>query len=251
MKKLFLNIYSFFKVSWVNTIILNFTKLPFKHALKIPLLLYRAKVNFRGGGRILIDASDISFGMIKLGIKHESGVISKGFCLDNRGLITFMGAGVMGNGSVVAVKEGAHVVFGRNFGITGDFVLHCHKSIVLGDNFSCSWNVSVCDTDFHQYLNARTGEVLPVAKKIIIGNNVWLCQRVLVLKGTVIPDWCVVAAMSLLNKEYCCPNFSVIAGSPGRVLDRQIQRYDIAAINSCKKWMITSGLHLFNDLPRN
>ena len=98
-----------------------------------------------GGGRILIDASDISFGMIKLGIKHESGVISKGFCLDNRGLITFMGAGVMGNGSVVAVKEGAHVVFGRNFGITGDFVLHCHKSIVLGDNFSCSWNVSVCD----------------------------------------------------------------------------------------------------------
>ena len=84
-----------------------------------------------------------------------------------------------------------------------------------------------------------------------IGNNVWLCQRVLVLKGTVIPDWCVVAAMSLANKEYCCPNFSVIAGSPGRVLDRQIQRYDIAAINSCKKWMITSGLRLFNDLPRN
>ena len=109
----------------------------------------------------------------------------------------------------------------------------------------------MCDTDFHQYLNARTGEVLPVAKKIIIGNNVWLCQRVLVLKGTVIPDWCVVAAMSLLNKEYCCPNFSVIAGSPGRVLDRQIQRYDIAAINSCKKWMITSALHLFNVLPRN
>lgn len=111
MKKLFLNIYSFFKVSWVNTIILNFTKLPFKQALKIPILLYRAKVNFRGGGRILIDASDISFGMIKLGIKHESGVISKGFCLDNRGLITFMGAGVMGNGSVVAVKERGHMSF--------------------------------------------------------------------------------------------------------------------------------------------
>ena len=53
MKKLFLNIYSFFKVSWVNTIILNFTKLPFKQALKIPILLFRAKVNFRGGGENL------------------------------------------------------------------------------------------------------------------------------------------------------------------------------------------------------
>ena len=54
MKKLFLNIYSFFKVSWVNTIIVNFTKLPFKQALKIPILLYGAKVNFRGGGENLV-----------------------------------------------------------------------------------------------------------------------------------------------------------------------------------------------------
>ena len=37
----------------MNTIILNFTKLPFKQALKIPILLYREKVNFRGGGENL------------------------------------------------------------------------------------------------------------------------------------------------------------------------------------------------------
>ena len=50
MKKLFLNIYSFFKVSWVNTIIFNLKKLPFNQAFKLPIMLYRPKVNFRGGG---------------------------------------------------------------------------------------------------------------------------------------------------------------------------------------------------------
>lgn len=248
MKKGFFSICNLFKIDWISTIIINFTKLPFRQALKIPILLYKAKVNFIGGG-IKIDSSNISFGMIKLGIKHEPGVISKGFCLNNRGSITFKGAGVVGNGSVIVVKKGAHIVFGRNFGITGDFTLHCYKSIVFGDNLSCSWSVSICDTDFHQYLNVKTGETLPVVKKIVIGNNVWLCQRVLVLKGTVIPDWCVIAAMSLVNKEYHCPNFSVIAGIPAKVLNRQIQRCDIAAINLYDKYMITSGLHLFNGLP--
>ena len=217
MKKGFFSICNLFKIDWISTIIINFTKLPFRQALKIPILLYKAKVNFIGGG-IKIDSSNISFGMIKLGIKHEPGVISKGFCLNNRGSITFKGAGVVGNGSVIIVKKGGHIVFGRNFGITGDFTLHCHKSIVFGDNLSCSWSVSICDTD-------------------------------LVLKGTVIPDWCVIAAMSLVNKEYHCPNFSVIAGIPAKVLNRQIQRCDIAAINLYDKYMITSGLHLFNGVP--
>lgn len=185
--------------------------------------------------------------MIKLGIKHEPGILSRGFRLENYGLVIFNGAGVLGNGSALAVKRGGTVTLGRNFGITGDFVLHCQKSVAIGDNFSCSWNVTICDTDFHEYRNIETGEKMPVAKKVVIGNNVWLCQRVLVLKGAIIPDWCTIGAMSLVNKEYVCPAYSVIAGTPGKVLGRKILRCDLSAINEHEKWEITNGLQLFNN----
>lgn len=247
MKKFIYNVLQFLRIDWVDTLILNFTKLPIRQAIKIPILLYKTKINYFGGGGIRIDASDISFGMIKLGIKHEPGILSKGFRLENYGLLIFKGAGVLGNGSVLVVKRGGTVTLGRNFGITGDFVLHCHKSVVVGDNFSSSWNVTICDTDFHEYRNAETREEMPVAKQVVIGNNVWLCQRVLVLKGAIIPNWCTIGAMSLVNKEYDCPAYSVIAGAPGKVLERKIVRSDLAAINKHENWKITRGLQIFNN----
>lgn len=50
MKKYIYIFLQFFRVDWVDTLILNFTKLPIRQAIKIPILLYHTKMKYFGGG---------------------------------------------------------------------------------------------------------------------------------------------------------------------------------------------------------
>jgi acetyltransferase-like isoleucine patch superfamily enzyme len=51
-------------------------------------------------------------------------------------------------------------------------------------------------------------------KKVIIGNNTYLAPNVIVSKGVVLGDFCVVAAGSFVNKSFA--DFSIIAGVPAK-----------------------------------
>ena len=121
--------------------------------------------------------------MIKLGIKHEISCISSiGILIENNGIIKFQGSGIMGNGCVIYVKKNAVLSFGKNFGMTGNIKIHCHEKIFIGRNFSCSRNVVISDTDFHECLNPDDGNIMPKTKPIIIGDNVWCCQHTFISK---------------------------------------------------------------------
>jgi hypothetical protein len=135
--------------------------------------------------------------MIKLGVRSQSTCTQKGIWLTNNGTLIFKGATVLGNGCKIEIKAGATLVIGSNTGITGDTIINCHKHITLGDFFSCGWNVSICDTDFHECFRIIEGkkQLMKVCKTITIGNFVWVCQNVTILKGTIIPDWCTLKKM--------------------------------------------------------
>ncbi|WP_299153983.1 acyltransferase [uncultured Tateyamaria sp.] len=51
---------------------------------------------------------------------------------------------------------------------------------------------------------------------VIIGRDVWLATRVVVLPGTTIGDGCIVAAGAVLSGTY--PAMSIIAGAPAKVV---------------------------------
>jgi acetyltransferase-like isoleucine patch superfamily enzyme len=54
---------------------------------------------------------------------------------------------------------------------------------------------------------------------VVIGDDVWLGARVIVLAGARIGDGCVVAAGAVVRGEF--PPFSVLAGVPARIVDRR------------------------------
>jgi len=78
------------------------------------------------------------------------------------------------------------------------------------------------DTDWHPIRSKETGKIQEMTKPIFIGSNVWLCTRSIVLKGSVIPDGCIVGAYALVSKRYDTPNV-MIAGNPGKIVKENVQ----------------------------
>jgi maltose O-acetyltransferase len=76
--------------------------------------------------------------------------------------------------------------------------------------------VLIMDSDHHEISPENrwlsSGEIVP----IIIGNNVWLGSRSIILKGVTIGDHSVVGAGAVVTKSV--PPKTIVAGNPAKVV---------------------------------
>jgi acetyltransferase-like isoleucine patch superfamily enzyme len=88
------------------------------------------------------------------------------------------------------------------------------RSIQIGDSCMFASDVSIQDSDWHGLYN----RVRPFrcTAPIRIGDNVWVGQRALILKGVTLGDHSVIGAGSVVTGSI--PPFSVAAGNPARVI---------------------------------
>ncbi|MDE6139090.1 MAG: acyltransferase, partial [Candidatus Gastranaerophilales bacterium] len=96
------------------------------------------------------------------------------------------------------------------------------KDIIIGDECMFAREIMIRNNDGHVILDRNTGELLNPPEDIVIGNNVWLGMRVLILKGAFIPNGSVVGAMSMVNKKFDEENI-LIAGSPAKIIRSDIE----------------------------
>ncbi len=110
----------------------------------------------------------------------------------------------------------AQVIIGNRNAFSNNVSLVAMGKIAFGDGCLVGDQVSIYDCDFHEIdpcnRNRSVGPILPV----IIGNNVWLGSRVIVLKGVTIGDNSVIAAASVVTKSI--PANCVAAGNPAEVI---------------------------------
>ena len=114
----------------------------------------------------------------------------------------------------------AEISIGRRNGFSNNTVLCAVNSIRIGDNCRIGDGVAIYDADFHEVNPSTRDRSVGVVKPVVIGNNVWIGSRVMVLKGVTIGDNSVIGAMSLVTKEI--PPNCIAAGTPAKVI-RTIQ----------------------------
>jgi acetyltransferase-like isoleucine patch superfamily enzyme len=91
----------------------------------------------------------------------------------------------------------------------------------MGSGSAISWNCSFLDDDLHQLqYDGRAAKTQD--RKIIIGDCVWICCNVTVLKGVIIPNGCVVGSNSVVKSAFSEEN-TLIAGNPARIVKRGIR----------------------------
>lgn len=57
-------------------------------------------------------------------------------------------------------------------------------------------------------------------RPVVIGNDVWIGQRVIILPGVTIGDGCIIGAGAVVSKDV--DSYSVFVGNPGRVVKKRI-----------------------------
>ena len=214
------------RANTLKTIIFNFRMLPWRQAIRIPILLYENVDCRLSTGKIIFlhDTRSLHFGDLQIGQSL--------YFPAKRGMTTtLIIQGTLEVGHRVKFKNGSTVHIAPNavcrlndkvtFGERANLV--CYKKITAGPLVSFSWDCSVFDTNFH-YLMGLDNIVNDRNKEIFIGENCWIGHHSVIAKGTRLNDWTIVASNSLVNKDFSAVTNCIIGGIPSKVIKDGIRR---------------------------
>lgn len=116
------------------------------------------------------------------------------------------------------------IIFGNNIQINDCVHISALKNVRIGDNVLIASHVYISDNSHGNYSGSPydTSPNIPpkdreyIVKPVIIGNNVWIAEGVIIMPGVNIGDGSIIGAHSVVNKDV--PSNSIVVGSPARVI---------------------------------
>lgn len=226
-----------FKANLVKTLYVNFKKLPFSQAKRLPIFVYGSLKlkDFRGSIEV---APELRFGMVKIGPKNYINTHK-----NHTALLLGRGAKIIFNtrtniytGSYIFVSNNATLTFGNYFSaeelnmiVGSNSKIICFESISLGNQLRSSWEINIIDTSFHYTRGSLrcSDEVKSqrLTKPIVVGDNCWIGFRSTLMKGTKLPSNTIVASNSLCNKDFTANgSFTLLGGMPAKTICSDIER---------------------------
>lgn len=91
------------------------------------------------------------------------------------------------------------------------------------------------------------------SETVTIGNDVWIGFNSIILGGVTIGNGAIIAAGSVVTKDV--PPYSIVGGSPARVIKYRFEKKQIEALEKIKWWdweenKIKYNINLFKDLDK-
>jgi len=206
--------FSFPKTLYFNLIVFGV------RGIKLPVYIsYKTKLKEIHYGTILIKEKYKPF-MIKFGIGGSNGIIENShseLCLEKNSKIVFEGTAHFAAGN--SIRNSGQIYIGNNFGMNKNSFLSCYNKIEIGSDVITGWNVSIRDSDGHSLI--KNNVVQPVFRPVSIGNHVWLCSYVHILKGVELGNDIVVGYRSVVTGKFNT-NGIVIAGHPAKIVQEHV-----------------------------
>lgn len=215
-----INLILSFMLSIPKTIYFNLRVLPFKKAIKLPIIISNS-VQIKKIYKNCIDIKndEIKPFMIKIGFSGSKAIRNqRGMIYLNKkkgGKLVFEGKAKFSSGITLYNNSGT-TCFGENFIANKNLFISCDSKITFGKDCLLGWNIDIRDSDGHKILPGNK-----VSREIKIGNHVWICAKVDILKGNNIGDDCIVAYNSCLT-GIVCGNNKLIGGYPAKIIKEDV-----------------------------
>ena len=214
------------KLNYFQSLYVNLCFLPFKDAIKMPILIYGKCTFYALSGNVKFKVP-IKRGMLKIGANDPvRSYYSKSFLSVN-------GEFVVGNnvtlrrGINLEIKKNAVLELEDNVSIGHNCTIIVAKNVCIKQATSIGNNTTIMDTDFHYIINVKSRNVKPSEGKILIHENCWIGGNCIIKKNTILPKGTILAGpYSMVSKDYTkiIPEFSIIAGSPAKLLVEDMRR---------------------------
>lgn len=204
-----------------KSIYINFKYFKFRDAIKLPILVsYRTKFA-KLEGEIKIKNCKIKTGLLQIGFDGAGTSRFDKNILEFNGNLIINGKASFGGGSKICTSnKNAVLTLGKNFNCTGNCHIVCKKAIIIQDDVRISWDVEIINSDFHPIYDKDEKEI-NLDKEIIIGKNVWICSRSIILKGSNIPNNSIIGAGTIYSRDISQEN-CIIAGIPNRIVKENV-----------------------------
>lgn len=207
-------------ISLIKTIYINLKVFPINIAKRLPIIVGKnTKIYEIHKGNIVLnnykDDYRVHIGMGGSAHLHSKYNLIK---IGKEGKIIFNGDCYIGEGCSIRTDHGK-ITFGRDFSANKNLTINSEKSISFGDNCLIGTEVNLRDSDGHKLITDKHNNE---ERDINIGNNVWICSYVHILKGTNIPDGCVIGLGSIVNTSIQSKD-CLIVGIPAKVKKKNIR----------------------------
>lgn len=114
--------------------------------------------------------------------------------------------------SELTIKSGALLQVGGGTFVNQGCNICVAKKVTIGNNCRVADGVMIRDHNSHEI--DEDSRSLPAS--VVIGNNVWIGARAIILPGVTIGDHSVIAAGAVVTKNV--PSRTVVAGVPGKII---------------------------------
>lgn len=220
VKKILHILQALFNANVLQSCVFNYKMLPLREALHFPILIYgKAKLINCTGRIIWKDGKRPQTGAWQIGKINHTIELSRfqpyTTIISIKGNLVLGSWGWFGNGGIIDVDKNGECLLGSGVGVNANCLLRCERRIVIKDYSRISWNCQFTDTDFH-YVLRSDHSVHRRESAIYIGERCWIGNHCYFKKGSKLSDYSIVAALSMVSKDYSSFENAVLAGIPAK-----------------------------------
>ena len=235
-----MNIKNFIKktILYTKSVYFNFHYLPFHQAKKLPFFIYKMDC-ICAKGKVVIEAEDITKGMIQLGQRIVSLYPNSGICWENKGgTVIFHGKCSIGGNSAISIGENSILEFGDDFISTAGLKIATYHGIKFGNHARVGWDSLIMDTNFHPLYDLNKKKFKSASGRISIGDYNWFGTGCRIMHSVSTPERCIFGMNSIVTRGSEMKSNCVMGGNPDRVLSENvIRKYDCDTEEKVKEYL--------------
>ncbi len=127
------------------------------------------------------------------------------------------GSTIVSNVSFWCEDDNSSIFIGQDFMMgSGHIASTKGENIILDDDCMLSEDIEIRNGDSHAITNDNN-ERINFAKPVVIGKHVWVTAHCKIMKGSKIPDNCIIGNSSLVAHKFKETN-AIYAGNPARLI---------------------------------